>query len=70
MSRLKNENLNKCFDLIREFIDEASKDDNKKEIAILALNQLRRITAGTDSTNGGGSTVLGLECSTRPRADG
>jgi len=70
MSRLKNENLNKCFSLLREFIDEASKEDNKKEIAILALNQLRRITAGSDTIDGGGSTILGPECASRPRADG
>lgn len=64
MSRLKNENLKKCVSLIREFIDEASTQGSKKEIAILALNQLQRITAGSDQQN-----PLGPICLTRPRAD-
>lgn len=64
MSRLKNENLNKCVSLIREFIDEASTEGNKKEIAILALNQLQNITAGTDE-----QTLLGPICLSKPRAD-
>ena len=64
MSRLKNENLNKCVSLLREFIDEASTQNNKKEIAILALNQLQNITAGTDQQN-----LLGPACLTNPRAD-
>ncbi len=61
MSRLKNENLNKCFSLLREFIDEASREDTKKEKAILALNQLQRITAGEDTQ---------FICLGRPRIDG
>jgi hypothetical protein len=69
MSRLKAENLKKCVSLLREFIDDASKEDNKKEIAILALNQLQRITAGSDPNGGGGSTMGGPECFSRPRAD-
>lgn len=64
MSRLKDENLKKCVSLIREFIDEASTEGNKKEIAILALNQLQNITAGSDQ-----QIPLGPACLTRPRAD-
>ena len=64
MSRLKNENLKKCFSLLREFIDEVSIQGGKKEIAILALNQLQNITAGSDPVN-----LLGPLCMTRPRAD-
>ena len=69
MSRLKDENLKKCVALIRDFIDEASTQGGKKEIAILALNQLQNITAGSDTTGGGGTTILGPVCSSRPRAD-
>jgi len=61
MSRLKNENLNKCVSLLREFIDEVP-SSSKKRIATLALDQLQKITAGTE-------TVF-LICATRPRADG
>ena len=64
MSRLKNENLKQCVSLLREFIDEASTQGNKKEIAILALNQLQSITAGEDQ-----QYLLGPACLTRPRAD-
>jgi hypothetical protein len=49
MVRLKVENLNKCVSLLREFIDESSEADNKKGIAKLALEQLEKITAGTES---------------------
>jgi hypothetical protein len=48
MVRLKVENLNKCVSLLREFIDESSEANNKKGIAKLALEQLERITAGTE----------------------
>ena len=47
MRHLKNETVNTCFSLLREYIDETSLN-NKKETAILALNQLHAITAGTD----------------------
>jgi hypothetical protein len=70
MSRLKDENLKKCVSLIKEFIEEASTQDSKKAIAILALNQLQNITAGSDPIGDGSKTVLGPECSSRPRADG
>jgi len=49
MSKLKKENLKKCVSLLREFVEESAALDNKKERAILALNQLQKITAGTDS---------------------
>jgi hypothetical protein len=61
MGYLKNENLNTCVSLLREFIDEA-KGGGKKGIAILALNQLQKIAAGT--------TTESLTCVSRPRADG
>ena len=70
MTNLKNESLNKCFSLLREFIDDGSGEGNKKEIAVLALNQLQRITAGTEPTGGGSQTPMGPECSSQPRADG
>lgn len=47
MSSLKKEALNKCFSLLREFIDEASEGNSRKGIAVMALNQLERVTAGT-----------------------
>ena len=72
MSKLKTQNLKKCFSLLREFIDESSLH-NKKGIAMLALNQLQKITAGTDSTGSsdGSNPTDGPRsiCYTRPRAE-
>ena len=54
MKRLKEQNVNKCFSLLREFIDETSLS-SKKGMAVLALNQLQKISAGTgnqDTTSG------------------
>jgi hypothetical protein len=73
MSHLKEKTVNKCVSLLREYIDETSLN-NKKENAILALNQLQKITAGTDSTGSpdGGNPPAGLlsKCFGRPKADG
>ena len=62
MSQLKNETINKCFSLLREYIDETS-PSGKKETAVLALNQLRSITAGTELK------VVALTCQGRPMAE-
>ncbi|MCP5052244.1 MAG: hypothetical protein GY940_34065 [bacterium] len=61
MSRLKEKSLNKSISLLREFIEESSMAETKKGVAGLALDHLKRITAGNDSGNG---------CHFRPRADG
>lgn len=65
MSRLKAENLTKCFSLLREFIDDASELNHKKGIAIMALNQLQKITAGNIK-----AASADMTCLTKPRADG
>ena len=65
MSHLKEKNVEKCFSLLREFIDEAEGLNNKKGIAILALNQLQKIAAG-DGSHGFGETES--FCIDRPRA--
>ncbi|MGD2090816.1 MAG: hypothetical protein PVH61_31880 [Candidatus Aminicenantes bacterium] len=49
MSKLKKENVKKCVSLLREFVEESSSHDSQKQRAILALNQLQKITAGTDT---------------------
>lgn len=46
MTDRKKQNIDKCFALLREFIDEADSRNGKKGSAILALTQLQRITAG------------------------
>ena len=69
MSHLKKEMANKCFSLLREYMYETPLS-SKKEIATLALDQLQKITAGTDSqdtTNNGSNTVT-LGCAHKPRA--
>jgi len=68
MGKLKKENVKKCVSLLREFVEESSAHDNKKERAILALNQLQEITAGNDSN----ITAIGdvyLRCLGRPKVD-
>ncbi len=67
MSKLKKENVKKCVSLLREFVEESSALDNKKARAILALNQLQKITAGNDSSVAVGD-VSSL-CLGRPRLD-
>ncbi len=67
MSNLKAANLDKCFSLLREFIDEAQTLNNKKGAAVLALDHLQKITAGD---GGGATTNSGPQCNGHPRADG
>jgi hypothetical protein len=71
MSHLKNENLNKCFSLLREYLDDGP-SNNKKGAAILALDHLQKITGGTDSQDAtfDGSPVLFLGCQGKPKVDG
>jgi hypothetical protein len=64
MSKLRSENLEKCLSILGGFIEESSRD-GKKEIAVLALGQLRAITAGWDPQ---GSTG-GNDCNDKPRID-
>jgi hypothetical protein len=67
MRRLKEQNVNKCFSLLREFINETSLS-SKKEMAVLALNQLQKISAGTGDGNGDGNQVDTSGCHGRPMA--
>ena len=61
MSRLKTGNINKCFSLLEEFIDQSQEEENKRGVALLALGHLKKITAGT--------VPPGANCYYRPRAD-
>lgn len=63
MSYLKNESIDKCVSLLREYIEETPYGKNKRG-AVLALGQLQRITAGNagDQDN--------VSCNDRPRANG
>lgn len=71
MSHLKNENLNHCFSLLREYLNEGP-SNNKKGAAILALDHLQKITAGTDSQGAplDSSGVLFLGCNGKPKVYG
>lgn len=62
MNYLRNENVKKCLSLLREFVDESSVEQGRKGIAILALDQLKRITAGDGDP--------APQCIGSPRADG
>lgn len=76
MNNLKSETVSKCFSLLREFIEETPGVNNKRGVAILALNQLRRVTAGTDGDDDENvidDIVLNsvdFYCMGNPRADG
>lgn len=69
MSILKNESVNRCFSLLREFIDQSPANGNKKSAA-LALNQLQKITAGTGIPAPGNETFDNSGCNAKPRAYG
>ncbi len=82
MSTLKKEALNKCFSLLREFIDETSEENSRKGFAVMALDQLERVTAGKkkdeDSTcidtpqldGAGGGAQMNSFCIDTPLVDG
>jgi hypothetical protein len=59
--------VKKCVSLLREFVEESSAIDNKKERAILALDHLQKVTAGTDSAIARGD--VSFSCVGRPRVD-
>jgi hypothetical protein len=75
MGHLKEKTVKKCVSLLREYID-ATALNHQKESAILALNQLQKITAGKDSTGSsdadGSNPTVGPRsiCWTKPRSDG
>jgi len=64
MNNSKVENSKKCLSIIRQFIEETPLPGKSKEMAILVLHQLQKITAGADN----GLTAPDLTCSGRPRA--
>ncbi|MCP4153092.1 MAG: hypothetical protein GY757_35500 [bacterium] len=72
MSHLKENNLDKCFTLLREYLDEAP-PGSKNQNARLALNQLQIITAGKShgNTSGPGRPILVIYsgCNGIPKAD-
>ena len=59
MRHLKRGNLKRCFSQLREFVEESSAVDNKKGIAILALDQLQRVIAGSDDPDESSPVCLG-----------
>lgn len=59
MSYLKEQNVKTCVTLLREYIN--TTPSKSKRVAILALNQLQKITAGNGEPNG--------TCHSMPRAD-
>jgi len=71
MSRLKTTNSKKCFSILREFIADSPLMGSERERAILALEHLRKITAGTvDLDILGGLSDESSACIARPRLDG
>ena len=71
MGRLKKENSKECLSILREFIDDSPFMGSEKQRAVLALEQLQKITAGTGISNDGNSTPESdSACISRPRADG
>lgn len=62
MKRLRDESQKKCFSILREFI-KGTPPDERKGAAVLALDQLQRVTAGTTLPLVGSSV-----CSGKPRA--
>ncbi len=67
MSHLKEKNVTKCLSLLREFIEETSAQGNMKRTAVLALDHLQKITAGTDGQEANNSSSM---CVDTPRING
>jgi hypothetical protein len=63
MSGLKEENIKKCVTLLREFINGPRQENRDKKVALLALDQLQKITAGQNKD------VMAPQCYSKPRAD-
>lgn len=64
MSKLKVEDSKKCLSILRQFIEETTSPGKSKKMAVLALAQLQKITAGTDIVLKG----TDFTCTGRPRA--
>lgn len=65
MKDLRQGSRNDCVTLLREFIEGSGKTGAKKRIAVMALEQLQRVKAGTDTGTDTGSDPT---CNGRPRA--
>ena len=68
MTSLKKENVTKCFSLLQEYLEEAPRHE-KKGGAVLALDQLRKITAGVGKQDVP-FTTDGPVCVSKPLANG
>jgi hypothetical protein len=64
MSKLKVANSKKCLSILRQFVEETSSPSKSKDLAILAIDHLQKITAGTDIVLAG----IDFTCTGRPRA--
>jgi len=71
MSHLKKQNVKQCVSLLRDYI-ENTPSNCEKGGAILALNQLQNISAGTGSSNPAfenNTTDEDPNCNGKPRAN-
>jgi len=59
MSHLKNKNSKKCLSILRQFIENVTSKGREKEIAVLALDQLQRVTAGFAPGDAGKDLCIG-----------
>ena len=59
MAKLKNQSITKCLSILKGYIDGSTPAD--REAAILALEHLQNISAGTDQVN--------MFCFDLPKAD-
>jgi hypothetical protein len=64
MSKLKVGSSKKYLSILRQFINDAPSSGESKEMAVLALAQLQKITAGTDIVLTGTDFI----CTGKPRA--
>jgi len=64
MSKSKVENSKQCLSILRQFVEEASSSGKSKDLAILVINHLQKITAGTDIV----PTGIDFTCTEKPRA--
>lgn len=68
MERLKQKSSKKCLSILRQFINEVPSNEGQREVAILAIDQLQRITAGRSPRDLAGGSEKRI-CIGKPLAD-
>ncbi len=64
MSQLQADQSRNCLSILKQFVNEARTTETQRGVAELVLDQLEKVTAGTDP-----NANTGPDCTYVPRAD-